>query len=251
MAGLGRLARSSASACAAVARSRPARPALRASSRLTVDGLRPNRPAIARIDSPPARPTAISSRSANVKQRPFRSRPRRGRIPLSAISHRVPFSRYVPASAAATVTNSPRAIATQNTCPTSGTIRSENRAITPPFTRHPIKGPSRAPAPGRTARRSPRSARPRARLRDDRRATQPRSSDDQESPSNWAGVAITARTQGTSCVQAPGRPVAELGRCRSPGPGAGELRAVAAVVSPDSGDVPDLVPEDHWGGTPR
>jgi hypothetical protein len=141
--------------------------------------------------------------------------------------------------------------AAQNTCTTSGTIRSENRAITPPFTRHPVKGPSRAPAPGRTARRSPRSARPRARLRDDRRATQPRSSDDQESPSNWAGVAITARTQGTSCVQAPGRPVAELGRCRSPGPGAGELRAVAAVVSPDSGDVPDLVPEDHWGGTPR
>jgi hypothetical protein len=41
----------------------------------------------------------------------------------------------------------------------------------------------------------PRAPRPRARLRDDRRATQPRSSDDLESPSNWAGVAITARTQ--------------------------------------------------------
>ena len=199
----GRLGTAGALVGERVRRCRPiatARPALRASSRLTVDGLRPNRAAIARIDSPPARPTAISSRSANVKQRPFRSRPRRGRIPLSAISHRVPFSRYVPASAAATVTNSPRAIATQNTCPTSGTIRSENRAITPPFTRHPIKGPSRAPAPGRTARRSPRSARPRARLRDDRRATQPRSSDDQESPSNWAGVAITARTQGSACA---------------------------------------------------
>jgi hypothetical protein len=36
------------------------------------------------------------------------------------------------------------------------------------------------------------------RLRDDRRATQPRSSDDLERPSNWAGVAITARTQGSA-----------------------------------------------------
>jgi hypothetical protein len=39
--------------------------------------------------------------------------------------------------------------------------------------------------------------RPRARLRDDRRATQPRSADDLQNPSNWAGVAITARTQGS------------------------------------------------------
>jgi hypothetical protein len=38
----------------------------------------------------------------------------------------------------------------------------------------------------------------RTRLRDDRRATQPRSTDDLESPSNWAGVAITARTQDRS-----------------------------------------------------
>jgi hypothetical protein len=38
----------------------------------------------------------------------------------------------------------------------------------------------------------------RARLRDDRRATQPRSTDDLQSPSNWAGVAITARTQGST-----------------------------------------------------
>jgi hypothetical protein len=118
-------------------------------------------------------------------------------MPPSAASHRVPFSRYVPASAAAAVTNSPRAIAAQNTCTTSGTIRSENRAIHASV-HPPSKRTSRAPgAPGRTARRSPRSARPRARLRDDRRATQPPSSDDLKSPSNWAGVAITARTQGS------------------------------------------------------
>ena len=37
--------------------------------------------------------------------------------------------RYVPASAAASVMNSPRAIAAQNVCTTSVTIRSENLAI--------------------------------------------------------------------------------------------------------------------------
>jgi hypothetical protein len=52
----------------------------------------------------------------------------------------------------------------------------------------------------------------RARLRDDRHATQPRSTDDLKSPSNWAGVAITARTQGSatgrSCLLAFVRDVA-------------------------------------------
>jgi hypothetical protein len=52
-----------------------------ATARLIVDGWRPSRPAIDRIDSPPARAAAISSRSENVKHRPFRSRPRRGRTP--------------------------------------------------------------------------------------------------------------------------------------------------------------------------
>ena len=42
--------------------------------RLIVDGLRPSRLAIARIDSPPARASPISSRSANVKHRPIRLR---------------------------------------------------------------------------------------------------------------------------------------------------------------------------------
>jgi hypothetical protein len=41
----------------------------------------------------------------------------------------------------------------------------------------------------------PRAPRPRARLRDDRRATQPPSSDDLQRPSNWVGVATIARTQ--------------------------------------------------------
>jgi hypothetical protein len=51
---------------------------LRASSREIVDGLRCSRVAIERIDSPAARATAISSRPANVRQRPFSPRPRRG-----------------------------------------------------------------------------------------------------------------------------------------------------------------------------
>ncbi len=40
-----------------------------------------------RIDSPRALASAISSRSANDKQRPFRSRPRRGRTPPAARTH--------------------------------------------------------------------------------------------------------------------------------------------------------------------
>ena len=50
-----------------LARYRPARSALRPSSREIVDGLRPNRAAIVRSDSPAARASAISSRSANDK----------------------------------------------------------------------------------------------------------------------------------------------------------------------------------------
>lgn len=78
-----------------------------------------------RTDSHAARPNAISSRSANDRYRPTRSRPRRGRTPLQAFSHRRPFTRYVPASAAASMTNAPRWIAAQNGCTRSGT-RSEN-----------------------------------------------------------------------------------------------------------------------------
>jgi hypothetical protein len=56
----------------------------------------------------------------------------------------------------------------------------------------------------------------RAQLRDDRRATQPGSSDDPENPSNWAGVAITARTQGSpsKTLAAPARDASGAGpRC--------------------------------------
>ena len=66
------------------------------------------------IPCPRACAIAISSRSANVRQRPFRSRPRRGRTPPDSRSQRRPFARYVPASAAAPVMNSPRAVAAQN-----------------------------------------------------------------------------------------------------------------------------------------
>jgi hypothetical protein len=151
-----------------------------------VDGLRPSRRAIARIDSPPARATAISSRSENVRQRPFRSRPRRERTPPAATSQRAPFLRYVPASAAASVMNSPRCVAAQNRCTTSVTIRSENLAIDAsvhPATIDELLPKSHPRSSDRTARRSPRAPRPRARLRDDRGATQPPRADDSGSPS--------------------------------------------------------------------
>jgi hypothetical protein len=63
---------------------------LRRSSREIDDGARPKRRAIARIISPRARASAISSRSTNDKQRPLRSRPRRGRTPPQAATQRVP-----------------------------------------------------------------------------------------------------------------------------------------------------------------
>ena len=66
-AGFGRAARSQAAACALVARYRPDGSALRPSSREIVDGERPSRAAIDRIDSPAARASAISSRSAKHK----------------------------------------------------------------------------------------------------------------------------------------------------------------------------------------
>jgi len=49
--------------------------------------------AIRRIDSPAARPCAISFRSANDRHLPCRCRPRRGRTPPSATSQRAPFFR--------------------------------------------------------------------------------------------------------------------------------------------------------------
>ena len=71
----------------------------------------------------------ISSRSAKVRHRPFRSRPRRGRTPAFTATHPVPRWRCVPASAAAPVMNSPRCIAAQNVCTVSATIDSVNLVI--------------------------------------------------------------------------------------------------------------------------
>jgi hypothetical protein len=62
---LGRVARAHASRSALAARYR-LDPPLALTSRLTVEGALPSRPAIARIDCPAARPREISSRSAIV-----------------------------------------------------------------------------------------------------------------------------------------------------------------------------------------
>jgi hypothetical protein len=87
---------------------------LRPSSREIVDGARPRRRAIDPIVSPPAVASAISSRSANVRQRPFRSRPRRGRTPPHAVTQREPCLRYEPICSAASLMNAPRCSAAQN-----------------------------------------------------------------------------------------------------------------------------------------
>ena len=69
----------------------------------------------------------------------------RGCTPLFA--HRAPLTRKVLASVAPPVRNALRAIAAQDACAASLTIRSEDRAITPPFTRLPASGP-RGPGAG-------------------------------------------------------------------------------------------------------
>jgi len=56
----------------------------------TVDGDRPRSAAMVRMESPRARPSAISSRCANVRHRPLRPQPRRGRTPPAAASQRLP-----------------------------------------------------------------------------------------------------------------------------------------------------------------
>jgi hypothetical protein len=68
------------------------------------------------------------------------------------------------------------------------------------MSRPPSKGPASVLAgPGSAPESAPIDTAPGrpARLRDDRRATQPRSADGLENPSIWADVAITARTAAT------------------------------------------------------
>jgi hypothetical protein len=128
LATLGRDARSYARACAAVARYRPCRSTLRSSSREIVDALRPSRTPIERIDSPAARPTEISSRSANVRQRPFSPRPRRGRTSPASTRTRRPVRRLVSITATASVMKPPSAITCQNRCNRSGRMKIEYSA---------------------------------------------------------------------------------------------------------------------------
>ena len=60
---------------------------------------------------------------------------------------------------------------------------------------HPSPKGHRGPRPRADSAPIAAAPRPRARLRDERRATQAPDTDDLQSPSIWAGVAITARTQ--------------------------------------------------------
>jgi hypothetical protein len=70
---------------------------------------------MARMESPRARPSAISSRCANVRHRLLKPRPRRGRTPPAAASQRLPCLRELPAAIAASLMNSPAAMPAQNT----------------------------------------------------------------------------------------------------------------------------------------
>ena len=88
--GFGRVARDHAARSARAARYRR-RPPLALTSRLTVEGDRPNETAIARTEYPAARPREISSRSARLN-RPAARRRGSGLIP----PHRIRYARTVP-----------------------------------------------------------------------------------------------------------------------------------------------------------
>jgi hypothetical protein len=90
--------------------------ASRRSSREIVDGARPSRRATSRTPAPPARRTAISSRSANDKYRPGSGIRLTGRIPPPSRNQRVPAAGDTPASMPASSPGIPFAIATQNRC---------------------------------------------------------------------------------------------------------------------------------------
>ncbi len=85
-----------------------------------------------RVDSPAARPSAISSRSANVKHRSFNPRPRRGRTPAASTKTRRPVRRLESMTATASVMNPPSAITCQNCCNRSGRTKIEYSATTTP-----------------------------------------------------------------------------------------------------------------------
>ena len=108
----------------------PARSALRRSSREIVDGERPSRAAIDRIDSPrgPGQRDLLPLGERQVAALAGRDRgaaaPRRWRPPSAC-----PACDRCPTAAAASVMNSPRCSAAQNGCTTSGTWALTNLAI--------------------------------------------------------------------------------------------------------------------------
>src|SRR5215207_5851977 len=148
LADFGRRAERSACHCAVVARY--AKPplrvaALRRSSREIVDGARSSRRAIARTPCLCARKIAISSRSANDRERPdsgFDDRERcDGGMPPALRNHRAPTAGDTPAPTAASSLERPAAINTQNWC------RSSRRAT------EGRPGDGNAPRPDRSERR--------------------------------------------------------------------------------------------------
>src|SRR6185295_237094 len=119
--GFGRRAARSACHCAVLARyaSPPLRvAALRRSSREIVDAARPSRRAISRMPWPCARPSAISSRSANTRYRPesgFADGANvLGGMPPASRNQRAPTGGDTPAEIAAASLDRPAAIAAQN-----------------------------------------------------------------------------------------------------------------------------------------
>src|SRR3712207_1196394 len=137
--GLGRRARSPARLCAAYGAypARLARPAadtgpLRLSSRLIVDGARPSWAAIARIDAPASRRSAICNRSSNDRYRADTTPGADGGRPPKARRHRYPCRRSTPTASQACEKVDPAVTSSQNRCCRSSRTRRHSETTTTP-----------------------------------------------------------------------------------------------------------------------
>src|SRR3954449_10008111 len=147
--GLGRRARSPARLCAAYGAYlvRLARPAagtgpLRRSSRLIVDGARPSRAAIVRIDAPARSRSAICSRSSSDRYLADTTRGADGGRPPEARRHRYPCRRSTPTASQACEKADPDITSSQNRCCRSSRTRRDSETTTTPPARRVLRRPS-------------------------------------------------------------------------------------------------------------
>src|SRR3954451_1517034 len=152
--GLGRRARSPARLCAAygaylVRLARPAAGAgpLRRSSRLIVEGARPSRAAIPRIEAPARCRSAICSRSSSDRYLADTTRGAAGGRPPESRRHRYPCRRSTPTASQACEEDVPAVTSSQTRCCRSSRTRRHSETTTTPPARRVLRRPPESAAP--------------------------------------------------------------------------------------------------------